>query len=223
MEFTAWLSIASLCALGAMSPGPSLAVVTRNTLHGGRREGITTAISHGLGVGLYALLTVLGLAVIITQTPAIFNSIKIIGALFLAYLGIKSLMAKTQGKDSEIPAQTVDSWRSGFLIAFLNPKLAIFFLALFSQFVSPTAGWGERTIMVATAGGIDVLWYTIIACAFSHSALVDTLKQKAVWLDNYPAKADAIHPKLIWPFGWIMDYPAKLLVCVDISSSEMQI
>lgn len=184
MEFTAWLSIASLCALGAMSPGPSLAIVTRNTLHGGRREGITTAIAHGIGVGIYALLTVVGLAVIITQTPVIFNGIKIIGAIFLAYLGIKSLTAKPYGQDSEAPVETVNSWRSGFLIAFLNPKLAIFFMALFSQFVSPEAAWVERAIMVATAGCIDILWYTIIACAFSHSALVDTLKRNSIWLDR---------------------------------------
>ena len=140
MALTSWLSLAAVCCAGAMSPGPSLAVVTQNTLHGGRRQGIFTALAHGVGVGFYALLTVFGLALVITQTPALFNGIKIVGALFLAYLGIKALLAKPQAAtpdDAENTAPTSvstgESLRSGFLIAFLNPKLAIFFLALFSQ------------------------------------------------------------------------------------------
>ena len=51
MDATAWISIASVCAAGAMSPGPSLAVVVKNTVNGGRLEGVLTGIGHGLGIG----------------------------------------------------------------------------------------------------------------------------------------------------------------------------
>ena len=58
MESAAWISIASICAVGAMSPGPSLAVVVRNTITGGRLQGVLTGIGHALGVGIYALVAV---------------------------------------------------------------------------------------------------------------------------------------------------------------------
>ena len=67
MEFGQWLSLLSICLLGAMSPGPSLAVMVKCTLGGGHRAGYPAALAHGAGVGLYGLLTVTGLAVLITR------------------------------------------------------------------------------------------------------------------------------------------------------------
>ena len=70
MTFTTWLTVASICLLGAMSPGPSLAVVLKQTLSGGRKTGLFAAITHGLGIGLYALLCISGIAVMIVASPA---------------------------------------------------------------------------------------------------------------------------------------------------------
>ena len=136
MEFHLWLSFVVICIMGALSPGPSLALVIKNTLAGGTSQGYATAISHGLGVALYAAITATGIAVIIVKSPLIFSIIQYAGAAFLLYLGVKSLLSK---KDNEVFSEDntanksqVNGWRDGFLIAFLNPKLAIFFLALFS-------------------------------------------------------------------------------------------
>ena len=74
-----------------MSPGPSLAVVLNSTLGGGQRAGYLTALAHGVGVALYGLLTVTGLAVLITRSPTVFIIIQVLGALYLIYLGVKSL------------------------------------------------------------------------------------------------------------------------------------
>jgi threonine/homoserine/homoserine lactone efflux protein len=75
-------------------------------------------------------------------------------------------------------------FRDGFLIAVTNPKIALFFLALFSQFVRPHAGWGEKIVMVVTAGTIDTLWYAVVALALSHSAILSRLRRWAVALDR---------------------------------------
>ena len=64
MTLATWLTVVTICILGAMSPGPSLALVLKQTLTGGRRNGIMTALSHGIGVGIYAFLSILGLAAI---------------------------------------------------------------------------------------------------------------------------------------------------------------
>ena len=131
MEITVWLSLVAVCTLGAMTPGPSLAVVLKHTLSGGRINGFMTSISHGIGVALYALFTVLGMALIIQQTPWLFNLIKYAGAVFLLWLAFKALTAKSSlmALDKQkIPVSLWKSCQEGFLIAFLNPKLAIFLL-----------------------------------------------------------------------------------------------
>ena len=78
MEPSHWISLFSICLLGAMSPGPSLAVVLNSTLGGGQRAGYLTALAHGVGVGLYGLLTVTGLAVLITRSPTVFLIIQVL-------------------------------------------------------------------------------------------------------------------------------------------------
>lgn len=179
MEITAWLSLATICLLGAMTPGPSLAIVLKHTISSGRAQGVAAGIAHGLGVALYAMLTVLGMALLIKETPWLFNIIKYAGALFLLWLAFKAFTAKSSlskikqdKKHSSIKQSAIE----GFLIAFLNPKLAIFFLALFSQFITPTDTLEHKIIMVFTVGGIDAIWYALIALILSHSSFIDKLR-----------------------------------------------
>jgi len=188
MELHLWLSLVVICILGALSPGPSLALVIKNTLSGGSNQGYATAISHGLGVALYAAITATGIGLLIVQSPLLFSVIKYAGAAFLLYLGIKSLMSKQKNMQFSQQETTrdpsINGWRDGFLIAFLNPKLAIFFLALFSQFVEPNAGWQQKGIMTATVGIIDMLWYVIIAFTISRGPILDKLKANSHIVDK---------------------------------------
>jgi len=194
MVLGAWLSLASICALGALSPGPSLALVVRHTLLGSRFNGVVAALSHGVGVGLYAGLTVAGLSVVITGSSVLFDALRYGGAAFLAYLGIRALVSATtaaaglgKARGGEPGAATIRPWisaRDAFLIAFLNPKIAVFFLALFSQFVRPEAGPAEKAGMALLAAGIDAAWYVVVALALSHSAMLERLRRRAGVLDR---------------------------------------
>jgi threonine/homoserine/homoserine lactone efflux protein len=180
MELLNWLSLASICVLGAMTPGPSLAVVLKHTVSGSQKNGVYASIFHGLGVSLYALLTVLGMAVIITETPWLFNLIRYAGIAFLLWLSFKALTSKStfNGQAVKVEQPSIKKSASeGFLIAFLNPKLAIFFLALFSQFINESSLWQDKLIMVLTVSGIDTLWYCLIALVFSQSTMIDKLKR----------------------------------------------
>jgi len=187
MELTAWLSLASICTLGAMTPGPSLAVVLKHTVSGGRLNGVIASIAHGLGVALYASLTVLGMAVIIKETPWLFNVIKYAGVAFLLWLAFKALTSKSALADIKTKTSNV-SWQEsayeGFSIAFLNPKLALFFLALFSQFINVDASLQQKILMVATVGGIDTLWYCLIALILSQSSVITKLKANTHIVDR---------------------------------------
>ncbi|MHA7000520.1 LysE family translocator [Aeromonas schubertii] len=185
MEWSSWLALAAICVMGAVSPGPSLALIIRNTVGGGRGNGVATALGHGLGVGLYALITAMGLALLITKTPLLFDGIRYGGAAFLAWLGVRALLAKGG------PAATDEHQGSnrrgaleGFMVAFLNPQLAIFFVALFSQFVHQQTGWREGGIMMLTAGGIDALWYLLVALGLSHGPVLAWLHRKASMINK---------------------------------------
>ncbi|CAJ1838561.1 LysE family translocator [Aeromonas hydrophila] len=187
MELTSWLALAAICVMGAISPGPSLALIIRNTVQGGQGHGVATALGHGFGVGIYALITALGLAILITQTPLLFDVIRYGGAAFLAWLGVKALLAKpAKGEASEEVHQLRGRQGAfeGFMVAFLNPQLAVFFIALFSQFVHADTGWREGGIMMLTAGGIDAVWYVLVALILSRGPVLAWLKAKSFVIDK---------------------------------------
>lgn len=186
MPFSLWMSLAAICAMGAMSPGPSLAMVLRHTLGGGRVPGIAAAISHALGVGLYALLTVWGLGELIVRFPTLFQAVTWGGAAYLAWLGIKALRA---GRGGAVNAQAVattrgQAARDGMLVALANPKLILFFVALLSQFVSPDMSLAARAIIVLTAVIIDGGWYVLVAVGLSHSRVLPWLQARAHWINR---------------------------------------
>ena len=189
MEFTTWLALAAICIMGAISPGPSLALIMRNTVRGGRWHGMATGLGHGLGVGLYALIAAYGLALLLTTTPWLFQLVQYAGAAFLAWLGVRGLLAKPGAGPA--PEQAAEENRSrrlgaleGFAVAFLNPQLAIFFVALFSQFVHAHTDWPEALLMMLTAGGIDALWYVLVALVLSRGPVLAWLKAKSTVIDK---------------------------------------
>lgn len=202
MSFTAWLSLLAICCLGAMSPGPSLAMVVRHTLTGGRGKGIVCAWAHSIGIGLYALVTLLGLAVVLKQAPMVFNGIAIIGALYLAWMGVKALGSKggiadkldagtgadnassTDSSAGYSRAATLVAARDGLAISLFNPKIMLFFLALFSQFVIAAESLFGQSLIVFTPLVIDGLWYTFIALVLSHPSVLPKLRAKAAIIDK---------------------------------------
>ncbi len=186
MEPGHWLSLFTVCLLGAMSPGPSLAVVMNAALRSGTGAGYACALGHGSGVGLYGLLTVSGLALVITRSPGLFLALQLAGALYLLYLGYRSLLAGGIEDLRGIAGDTRDARPAldGFLIAFLNPKLAIFMLALFSQFLRPGAGFVEKGVMVATVGLTDAGWYSLMVALMTRKAFFEVLQRNARLIDR---------------------------------------
>ena len=185
MNLATWLAVVTILVLGAMSPGPSLAVVLRHTLSGGRRNGCIAAIAHGAGIGLYAFACISGLAFIITASPGIFRAFQWAGAAYLAWLGIRGLLAKPL-VDGEPAATAIsaDAARDGFLIVFLNPKIAVFFIALFSQVIGPETPLFARLGYASTAWIMDTAWYLIVAWLFSNPRWLGMLQRKTIWFER---------------------------------------
>jgi len=176
LSLAAWLSIVAICTAGAMSPGPSLAVVIRNTVRGSRLSGVITGLAHATGILFYAFLTMTGLAVLITKSDVVFQGLKFAGAAFLCWLGWQALSSSSSAAQALADDGTPDviqirPVRDGILISLLNPKIILFFLALFSQFARPDAGWHEVLIITLTAGVIDAGWYIVVALFISQSTV----------------------------------------------------
>ena len=189
MTLSAWLSLLGVCLLGAMAPGPSLAVVLRSALAGGRASGLAAALAHGLAVGCYALFTVGVLSLLITRSPRIFFLLQLAGAGWLIYLGVSALLAR--GGNAATATTTHSAPRTspgrgalnGFFIAFLNPKLALFMLALFSQFLPEEPNWLVYTLLVTTISVTDALWYCLVVLLVSKPAWMALLQRQARRVD----------------------------------------
>ncbi|MFA0085743.1 LysE family translocator [Vibrio sp. 10N.261.51.F12] len=187
MTLTVWLSLFTVCLLGAMSPGPSLAIVAKHSLAGGRLNGIVTAWAHACGIGIYAIISLVGLSVVLQQSPMLFKAISLAGAAYLAYLGVNALRSKggvAAKLESGERTTLLQSAREGFLISILNPKIALFFIALFSQFVALGNVLSNQLIIVATPLIVDGLWYTLITLVLSSARVVEHIRTKAVLIDR---------------------------------------
>ena len=165
MAIQDWVYLATICFLGACSPGPSLLVVLGFVSSEGKRAGISVSIGHGLGVLVYAFLSTLGLSILITQSDLGFNIVQLVGAIFLAWIAFRliagSKKQKTKTSDNFIRESYMENSRfiEGFLVAILNPKIAVFFISLFSQFLVPGQSIAVHSVMALMAGGIDTFVY----------------------------------------------------------------
>ncbi len=194
-----WLTLASVCAIGAVSPGPSLLVVLRSTMNCGWVTGIATSWAHAFGVGLYALIVALGLGATVAAIPSLEWVLKIAGVAFLLYLAYRSLRSRGGAIPDPEAEERRTGPRDGFLIALLNPKILIWFLALFSQFVLPESTALERVLMGTVALLIDGLWYSVVVSAVSFGPILSALRARALLIDRvFGVVLIAVALRLIW-------------------------
>ena len=181
MNITQWSQLVLICIMGAMSPGPSLAVILRNTISGGRTQGVMSGIGHGLGITFYAVVTVAGLVAIINTIPHFYSIAQLAGSFFLIWIGGKMIISffkkdYSPNKKKQSKNSAHQGFLEGFMIAILNPKIAAWLLALFSQFLQPEALLAEQFVLVSTVGVIDASWYCLVAFLASSEKLVKVLQ-----------------------------------------------
>ncbi len=187
MTLDVWLSLFVICLLGAMSPGPSLATVTKHTLAGGRGNGLATSWAHALGIGFYAFITVTGLAVLLHKSEFLFVMISLAGAAYLGYLGWKSLNSRGGIAEKLKTGEAVGpltAAKEGLMISLLSPKIALFFIALFSQFVAVGESVSAKMVVVATPLLVDGIWYSIITFLLSSPILLERLRARGKLIDQ---------------------------------------
>ena len=184
MTFFLWSQFAIVCIIGAMSPGPSLAVVIRNNINYNRLAGILTSIGHGLGIGVYATLAILGLGIILQTNQTIFLIIQILGLVFLFFLGLIFIIQKNSEEKIEVNPNQLNSFLQGFSIAIINPKILIWFTAIYSQFISIEATFVFNIILVLTASIIDAIWYIIVSLLITGHGVKNFLIERRLFIQK---------------------------------------
>tara|TARA_B100001059_G_C17522529_1_gene421512 strand:- start:24 stop:641 length:618 start_codon:yes stop_codon:yes gene_type:complete len=164
MSFFLFIKIFLICLFGAISPGPSMLLVINNALKS-KLNGFMSAIGHGLAIGLYALFSVIGLELLTHNYYNIFIILKILSIIFLFYIGMTSI-TKNKKENLLVKDNNVKNYRiaflEGFTIAILNPKIFIFFTAIYSQFLSLDNNIVLNFTLVSTAMIVDMIWYIIL-------------------------------------------------------------
>ncbi len=181
------MALATVFILGAMSPGPSLAVVLRNTMVGGRRQGVMTGVGHGIGFGIYAFLAAAGIATALSLHKSTEIILKWGGIALLIWLGIMFLKASRKEPSEDIDEKHGPSGRTGFAqgfaIALLNPKILAWMLALYTPFIDDNISNETLFGMGLLGMTIDGTWYVSVATFLTTGDRVERLRAKASLID----------------------------------------
>ncbi|QBC43854.1 LysE family translocator [Iodobacter fluviatilis] len=167
-------AVALITILAVISPGADFAMVTRNSYLYGRKAGLLAALGIALGVQIHVMYTMLGVGLIISQSPALFTVIKIAGAIYLIYIGYKTFTSKSK-LDIDLSADAglspFSALRNGFLTNVLNPKTTLFVVSTYTQVVNPSTPLTQQIgygLFMSLAHGV---WFSLVALFFSHQTL----------------------------------------------------
>ena len=176
MSWSKYAEFLAFAVVLIVIPGPDFAVVTKNTLVGGRRRGRWTALGVSSSNLVQGTAAAFGLSALIVKVQPLFEAIKWAGVAYLVYLGLQAIRSARRGEyaplDDDNPAnaaQNVAGWRQGFISNITNPKVLVFYLAVLPQFLTPGAGLGWLLVL-AWSHAVLSLAYLLVLVTGLHSA-----------------------------------------------------
>lgn len=197
-----WDSLALVLAIHAValvSPGPDFAVVTRLSLVAGRRAGLWAAAGVTASIGIYILVCAFGLSLVIAALPSLSQVLTVVGAVYLAWLGIQCLRSKGELPEAAQTSPSGKSFMTGLLTNLLNPKAMLYFSSILSQVLTPELSAADTAAIWLLLVGESLLWFGLVAVVFSSRRVLAWLKGKLVWLDRAVGVVlMALAAKLAW-------------------------
>jgi len=162
--------------MAVMSPGPDFFMAIRNSLTYSRKTGIYTAIGFGIGIGVHIIYCSVGLALIISKSILAFNIIKFLGAGYLIFIGIQSILSKNSYDEIKNTIHKKDisplkAIRMGFLTNVLNPKATLFFLSLFTFVIEPSTPKSILALLGMLMMINTTLWFGLVAVFFTQQRI----------------------------------------------------
>src|SRR5579872_3410283 len=176
MSWSKYTEFLAFAVVLIVIPGPDFAVVTKNTLVGGRRRGRWTALGVSSSNLVQGTAAAFGLSALIVRVQPLFEAIKWAGVAYLAYLGAQAIRSALRGQyqpmdeaDGGGQARGLAGWRQGFISNITNPKVLVFYLAVLPQFLTPGAGLGWLLVLAWSHAAIS-LGYLMVLVTGLHGA-----------------------------------------------------
>ncbi len=188
---TQFSTIGLLMLLTAMLPGPDFALVTKNTVAHSRIAGFFTSFGISCAVIVHMTYCLLGFAVVISESLWLFSAIKYLGAIYLIYLGIKTLGTKQkidrQNAHELFPKTQISpllAFKQGFLCNLLNPKATLFCLAIFTIVINPGTSIWLETLYAIEMVLITICWFSLLTLLLSHASVMRALARSKQYIEK---------------------------------------
>lgn len=166
--------------LGAMSPGPDFAIVTRYGMSGSRRAAMLATLGISTALMIHVLYCLLGVAVFLKSSPLLFFALQVTGACYLGYLGIRMLMSKNNISLANPQSLGKKAFWAGFLTNLLNPKATIFILSLFVQFVTPSTSLPLKIGYGIIVPVSTMMWFCFLSYLLTLPTFVPHLQRHQI-------------------------------------------
>jgi threonine/homoserine/homoserine lactone efflux protein len=174
MSWSKYAEFLAFAVVLVLIPGPDFAVVTKNTLVGGRQRGRWTALGVSSSNLVQGTAAAFGVSALIVRSQPLFEAIKWAGVAYLAYLGAQAVRSALRGQYEPLDEQAghargLAGWRQGFISNITNPKVLVFYLAVLPQFLTPGAGLGWLLVL-AWSHAVISLSYLLVLVTALHGA-----------------------------------------------------
>lgn len=183
------LTLTSIHLLATASPGPEFILISRESLSSGRKVGFSCLLGTMLGLLIHLSYSAFGFAAIIASSSTALSTIRVIGGAYLVYLGITAIKAKPYRTSNEStkgtnPLPTRGSIKKGFLCDLLNPKAPIYYVALFTFFLSPDMPGYQIAIYGAWILMIHFVWFSLVILLLSNPTVNVKFRSVSHWIDR---------------------------------------
>lgn len=192
-----FITLATIHFMAVVIPGPDFVITVRQSIRFGRLAGIVTAIGIGAGISLHVLYTLIGVGALIHTTPWLLGTAKIVGGLYIVYLGFKMLRShaspiqsipelSASGTDmTQHPAQSIkNAFWMGFLTNATNPKATLFFLAIFTTVINPGTPMKIQILFGLWMCTVNALWFVFVSIFFTHPRTRKVFERMGPWFER---------------------------------------
>ncbi|PID58920.1 lysine transporter LysE [candidate division KSB3 bacterium] len=177
MDISSLRIVLSVHAVALISPGPDFAVTTRLSVLNGRKAGVLAASGIATAIGIYVMICAFGLSLVLSALPVLSRLLAYAGALYLGWLGVKSLLSQGESPTQAVQTETGNAFATGFFTNLLNPKAMVYFSSVLPQVLKPHAPLSDTIVILLLLCLESLLWFAIVAFVFSSNRVF-------VWLNG---------------------------------------
>lgn len=174
MDIVNIFSFMAIALLLVLSPGPNGVLIAKTVPASGKSAGFANIAGFVAAFYLHGSLSILGISILLVQSSQIFLIFKLVGAIYLCYVGVKALLAAFKKKNTELQLQSKrkvslsKAFWEGFLTNGLNPKVSMFYLAAFPQFISADANIASAYLLVFSHCVLNTIWFSLVVILLSQ-------------------------------------------------------